>query len=78
MTNYEVSEFRIRNAYMYYNAKYDDIYNMYTCHVRATQALAWVNAALPRGLACHVASTWVPHKNIPLFVPFELFLILKN
>ena len=33
-----------------------------TClrHLTAMQALTWVRVALPRGLACHVASAWVP------------------
>ena len=31
-----------------------------TRHIHAMQALAWVHVVLPRGLACHVASTRVP------------------
>ena len=38
-----------------------------TCHLRAMQALAWARLALPRGLACHVAPTWILHENKPLF-----------
>ena len=39
-----------------------------TCHIRATQALAWVRVALSPGLACHVVSTWVRAINAP-FLP---------
>ena len=49
--------------------------NMHTCHIRTTQALAWVRVALSRGLACHVASTWSRAKINPLFI---LFLIVLN
>ena len=60
-----------RDAYMYYNPILQISINMHdTCHLRAMQALAWVRMALPRGLACHVASTWVPRKNKPLFALF--------
>ena len=68
----KVSEFRIRNAYMYYNPK-NDIYNMYTCHIRVTQSLAWVRVALPSGLVCHVAFMCVPRENKPLFSLFNSF-----
>ena len=46
-----------------------------TYHIRATQALAWVRVALPRGLVCHVTSTWVPHENKPLFAFILIVLI---
>ena len=46
-----------------------------THHFHSTQALAWARVALPRGLMCHVASTWVPHENKPLFVIFLFVLI---
>ena len=46
-----------------------------TRHFRATQALAWVRMALPRGLACHVASTRVSRENKPVFVIFLILLI---
>ena len=45
----------------------------------ATQALAWARVALPHGLACHVASAWVPRRptsacgpcgRITPFLPF--------
>ena len=36
---------------------------------------AWVRVTMPRGLACHVASTWVSRKNNP---PFYYFLIVLN
>ena len=36
---------------------------------------AWARMALPRGLACHVAPTWVPRENKN---PFVLFLIIFN
>ena len=60
---------------MYYNPILLVNKNIHTCHLRATQALAWVRVALPRGLACHVASTWVPRENNP---PFYSFLIVLN
>ena len=47
----------------------------YMCHLRATQVLAWVCVALPRGLACHIASTRVPREIKPLFVIFLFVLI---
>ena len=49
-------------------------------HLYATQALAWVHLALPRGLACHVASTRVPHHVSPWFMQENnpLFAILKT
>ena len=71
---YKVSECQLRNAYMVYNRMYE-IYNMYMCHIRTTQALAWVRMALPRGLVCHVASTWVPFFNF--LIVFKRFK-LKN
>ena len=36
---------------------------------------AWARMALPRGLACHVASTWVPRENKPLFA-FNLIVLI--
>ena len=54
-------------AYMYYNHILRVNMHIHTCHLRATQALPWVRVALPRGLACHVAFTWVPRKNTPFF-----------
>ena len=61
---------------MYYNPILQININMHdTCHIHATQALAWVCVALPRGLACHVASTWVPRKNKPLFAFILIFQI---
>ena len=48
-----------------------------TCHLRTTQALAWACMALSRGLACHVAPTYVPRKNKPLFPLFNCFNTLK-
>ena len=61
---------------MYYNPKYNDIY-VYVSY-RATQALVWVRVALPRGLACHVASTWVSRENMSLFYPFLIIFNTKN
>ena len=49
------------DAYMYYNPILRVNVNMYTCHLRPMEALAMVRVALPHGLACHIASTWVPH-----------------
>ena len=69
-----VSVIQISDAYMYYNPILRVNINMHaTCHLRATQALAWARVALSRGPECHIASTWVPHKNRP---PFPLFLIV--
>ena len=48
--------------------------NICTRHLYATQALAWVRVALPRGLACHIASTWVPRDIYPIFAPFLIIL----
>ena len=48
---------------------------MHICHLRAKQVLAWVRVALSRGLACHVASTWVPRENK---LPVYSFLIVLN
>ena len=48
---------------MYYNPILRVNINMYTCHLRAMQALAWVRVALPRGLACHVASNEIVRFN---------------
>ena len=39
---------------------------------------AWACVALPRGLECHVTSTWVPHENIPPFSCFLFVLIIKK
>ena len=60
---------------MYYNPILQINVNMHTCHIAPTQALAWVRVALPRGLACHVASTWVPLENKPLFAFILIVLI---
>ena len=57
---------------MYYNLCIINI--RYICHLCATQALAWVHVALPRGLACHVASTWVQAINAPHFALFFINL----
>ena len=48
---------------------------IHMCHICTMQALAWVRVALLRGLACLVASTWVPRENKP---PFYCFLIVLN
>ena len=72
----KVSVIQISDAYMYYNLILRVNINMHaTCHLHATQALAWARVALPHGLACHVASTWVPRENKPLFTFILLFLI---
>ena len=34
---------------------------------------AWARVALPRGLECHVASTWDPRKNINHFCIFKCY-----
>ena len=49
--------------------------NMNKCHIRAMQALARVRVALPRGLACHVASTCAHPKSAPFLRYFEFNLI---
>ena len=72
-----VSEFQIRNAYMYYNPKYNDIY-MYTCHIAPRRHSRWST------WLCHVALHATSHprgsraKINSLFALFKLFLILKN
>ena len=54
-------------------------YKYCTRHLSATHALAWVSMARPCGLACHVASTWVPPNNYPLSCLFKLvFNIFKS
>ena len=60
-------------AYTYYNL----CNKKYMCiirHLSATQALARVRVALPRGLACHVASTWARAKNARFFAIFFIDL----
>ena len=49
-----------RNTYIYYKKKVYmfNINNASTCHLPATQAVARVHVAEPRGPECHVASTW--------------------
>ena len=66
-----------RDAYMYYNPILRVNMNIHTCHLRTMQALAWVRVALPRGLARHVASTWLPRENNPPFIPFNCFKRFK-
>ena len=39
-------------------------------HIRATQAPVWAHVALPRGLACHVASARVPRNKMSSFCLF--------
>ena len=45
---------------MYYNPILRVNINMHMCHLRASQALAWVRVAMAHGVVCHVASMWVP------------------
>ena len=60
---------------MYYNPILRVNMHIHTCHLRARQALAWVRVALPRGLACHVAPTWVQRENKPIFAFILIVLI---
>ena len=47
-------------------------------HIRATKTPAWARVALPRGLACHVASMQVPRHVSQWFLRKNpLFCILK-
>ena len=57
---------------MYYNPKYINI--LCICHIRA----AWARVALPRGLECHVASTWLRANKPPFLLILKSFLKLKN
>ena len=70
------SVIRISDAYMYYIPILRVNINMHAmCHLRATHVLAWAHVALPRGLECHVAPTWVLHENI---TPFSTFFNFFN
>ena len=52
-----------RKTYIYYITLYVININI----LRATQAFARVHVAEPRGLACHVASTWARANITPFF-----------
>ena len=51
-----------------------NINNASTCHICTRQTGARVHVAEPRGLVCHVASTWARAQNDPIFLHFLIIL----